>query len=64
MVKAWLHNIERELRETLTNPAGQVTRGQRLLFFCFGLFRHARRELTDHSAPTMAAAPELDPYGW
>lgn len=56
MVKAWLHKMERELRETLSNPAAQVTRGQRLLYFCIGLGRHARRELSNHSAQTMAAA--------
>lgn len=56
MVKNWLQRIETQLRETVADPGAQLTRGQRLLRFSIDLARHARRELSHHSAPTMAAA--------
>lgn len=56
MVKAWILKIEQELRTTLTRPGAHLTRGQKFLQLSFDLGRHARRELREHSATTMAAA--------
>ena len=55
-MKGWLKKVEHELRETLMRPGAQLTRGQRFVRYSIDLARHARRELREHSAPTMAAA--------
>lgn len=52
----WLQKLKRELRVTLTRPGSQLTRGQRFLRLSIDLGRHARKELRDDSATTMAAA--------
>lgn len=53
---SWLRKVEHELKQTVMRPGTQLTRGQKFLRLCIDLARHARRELRDHSAPTMAAA--------
>jgi membrane protein len=53
---AWLNKLTDELRATLKRPGAQLTRGQRFMRYSIDLVRHARRELRDHSAATMAAA--------
>ena len=55
-MKSWLTQLERELKVTLTRPGAQLTRGQRLIRYSIDLARHARKELRDDSATTMAAA--------
>jgi membrane protein len=55
-VKAWLKKLEHELRITLTKPGAQLTRGQRTIQLSIDLARHARRQLRENSATTMAAA--------
>lgn len=55
-MRPWLRKLERELRVTLTRPGAQLTRGQRFLRLCIDMGRHARQELREHSATTMAAA--------
>jgi membrane protein len=52
----WLKTLEYELRVTLTKPGAQLTRGQRFIQFSLDLARHARRQLRENSASTMAAA--------
>jgi len=53
---AWLSKIKRELHHALTHPGAQLTRGQRFLRLAYDLTRHARYELRDANAKTMAAA--------
>jgi len=53
---SWLRKLEHELRVTLTRPGAQLTRGQRFVRYCIDLGKHARNELRDDSATTMAAA--------
>ena len=53
---AWLHKLKHELRVTLTRPGAQLTRGQRFMRYSIELGKHARQELRDDSASTMAAA--------
>jgi len=55
-MKAWLKKIEHELRVTLTRPGAQLTRGQKFIQLSVDLARHARRQLRENSATTMAAA--------
>jgi membrane protein len=55
-MKQWLKTLEHELRVTLTKPGAQLTRGQRFIQFSIDLARHARRQLRENSATTMAAA--------
>lgn len=50
------HAIKREVVISITRPRTQLTRWQRLFRYAIDLARHARQELRDHSAPTMAAA--------
>ena len=52
----WLHRLYRETRLALTRPKTQLTRGQRLIRYGIDLGRHARNELRNDSAATMAAA--------
>ncbi|MEO0474934.1 MAG: YhjD/YihY/BrkB family envelope integrity protein [Planctomycetota bacterium] len=55
-MKQWLKTLEHELRVTLTKPGSQLTRGQRFIQLSIDLARHARRQLRENSASTMAAA--------
>lgn len=55
-MKDWLKKLEHELRITLTKPGAQLTRGQRTIQLSLDLARHARRQLRENSATTMAAA--------
>lgn len=50
------HTIKREIVTSITRPRTQLTRWQRMFRYAIDLARHARQELRDHSAPTMAAA--------
>lgn len=52
----WLRRLQLEARLALTRPRTQLTRGQRFVRYCIDLARHARDELRDDSATTMAAA--------
>lgn len=56
MVMRWIKQLEQRLRATAADSDTSLTRGQRFLWFCLDLGRHARKELRDDSAPTMAAA--------
>lgn len=55
-MKQWLKTLEHELRVTLTKPGSQLTRGQKFIQVSLDLARHARRQLRENSATTMAAA--------
>ncbi|MEM9416423.1 MAG: YihY family inner membrane protein [Planctomycetota bacterium] len=52
----WFRRLHLELRLSLTRPRTQLTRGERFVRYCIDLARHARNELRDDSATTMAAA--------
>ena len=51
-----LHRLYRETRLALMRPGTQLTRGQRFIRYCIDLARHARDELRDDAATTLAAA--------
>lgn len=51
-----LRRLYRETRLALMRPGTQLTRGQRFIRYCIDLALHARDELRDDSATTMAAA--------
>ena len=55
-MKKWLKTLEHELKVTLTKPGAQLTRGQQFVQLSIDLARHARRQLRENSATTMAAA--------
>lgn len=55
-MKKWLKTLEHELKVTLTKPGSQLTRGQQFVQLSLDLARHARRQLRENSATTMAAA--------
>lgn len=55
-IKTIINTVRQEIVTAITQPRTQLTRYQRMLRYCFDLAKHARRELRDHSAPTMAAA--------
>jgi len=51
-----VYRLYRETRLALMRPGTQLTRGQRFIRYCIDLARHARDELRDDAASTMAAA--------
>ena len=55
-MKKWLKTLEHELKVTLTKPGAQLTRGQQFIQLSLDLACHARRQLRENSAATMAAA--------
>ncbi|XAM00530.1 YihY family inner membrane protein [Phycisphaeraceae bacterium D3-23] len=52
----WFHRLKLELRIALTRPRTNLTRGQRFVRYCMDLALHARNELREDAATTMAAA--------
>lgn len=52
----WINNIISLIKETLTQPSAQLSRGQQLLRFWMDLARHCTIELKHDRAPQMAAA--------
>ncbi|MEM9019240.1 MAG: YihY/virulence factor BrkB family protein [Planctomycetota bacterium] len=55
-IRKLVQALREQVVTALTQPRTQLTRGQRTLRYAIDLTRHARRELRDHSAATMAAA--------
>jgi len=56
MMIPWLDKLKQDLRAMLNRPSDQLTGRQRFVRYSIDLARHARRELRDTSATTMAAA--------